>query len=1851
MHAAAHPTEIQEILRQDEAFVLYRSVSGVDRSPLLVLTAAVGGAFGDGLQRLEQEYAHRDELDAEWAARPLALLRDGGRPMLVLADPGGDLLSHRSGRPWEVAPFLRVAIGIAVAIGRMHERGLIHKDLKPANILVDPVIGTAWLTGFAMASLLPREHQAPRSPDVIAGTFAYMAPEQTGRMNRSIDSRSDLYALGVTLYELLTGALPFTAADPIEWIHCHIARQPVPPCERLAEVPAQLSAIVMKLLAKAGEDRYQTAMGVEADLRRCLAAWESNGRIDLFAVGLHDASDRLLIPERLYGRETEIAALLAAFDRVVTHGGSELMLVSGYSGIGKSSVVNELHKVIVLPRGIFISGKFDLHLKSTPYSTLAHAFQGLIRQIMNGGEEDVGRWREAIREALGNHGSLLTGLIPELVQVIGSQPPVAVLSALETQVRFQMVFQRFVSVFARAEHPLVIFIDDLQWLDQATLTLIEHLITHPDTRHLLLIGAYRDNEVGSGHPLLSTLRAIRRTNARVDEIALSPLSVDDINQLLCDSLRCASTQAWALSDLVHQKTGGNPFFAGQFLTSLAEEGLLRFDLASRTWTWDLDGIRSKGSTDSLVDLMIGRLRRLPSATQDSLKLLACLGNQADFMTLVKFHNGSDKRMHASFRAAVRAGAIYSQDGSYRFLHDRVQEAAYALIELKSRAPFHLRIGNLMLKEMTDEKGAEKIFDVVNQLNLGSALVSGWAEKQRVAELNLRAGRKAKASTAYTSACSYLAAGMALLTDEGWQRCYDLTLGLYLERAESELLSSNLEQAAGLIEELLQRGRSKVDRAEAYRLRMVLQLVHGDYGPAVRTALDCLRMFGLEFPKRPTEEQVRAEYGELRRNLGERSIESLVDLPLLDDPEMRAAMNLFAAMGHLAFHTDGTLFQMIACWMVKLTLRHGTSEFSTIGYGALAIVLGPIFGRPEDGERFGRLAVDVAELHGFTTQKAGAHFLMQMAAVWTRPIEYALDCLDAAMRSARETGEMIYACYSREQRLTDLLARGDPLDRIWSESVAALEFVRKHQFGQVVVLSIRAFVQLLRGQPSGDPAIDGVELEARMLRRGVPVVICFHWILQLQWHFLMGDPETALEFAAKAKPLLWSARLNLQSVDYYLYHSLGLAAVFPTSPMEKQADLKEGLSKNLRSLQQWAQSCPTTFSHKHAMLAAEIARVEGRDTEALRLYTQAIRLATEHGFVQDQALANELAARFCLASGLESVGQTYLRDARESYSRWGAIAKVAQLDQTYPGIERPAPSPLMRTIEAPAEQFDVATVVKMSQTLSGEIVLESLIGTLMMIAVEHAGAERGLLVLRHGDEQRIEAEASTSRDGVIVQLRAAQATSSDLPVAVLQHVALTRTSVNLDDARMRNAFSDDDYIVRKQPRSILCLPLVKQAELIGILYLENKLASHAFTAARYAVLNMLSSQAAISLQNARLYAQLEQEITERKREQEEMLKLQRRLRHAQQFEAMGTLAGGIAHDFNNILGAILGFGERALRDADQGSRLRHDLHRMVAAGERGRALVDSILSFSRSSAGARVPVHVERVVREAIDLLQAKLPFGVKLKTRLRAGRAAMLGDPTQLHQVLMNLGTNGVQAMPGGGTLSVTLESIDFDTPQPANVGAVEPGEWLVLRVTDDGAGIAPEIIDLIFDPFFTTKEAGVGTGLGLSLVLRIVNQVGGAIAVESTVGTGSVFTVYLPRAGEAPDDPDNAESALPRGAGQRLLVVDDEEPLLTLMTETLAELGYISVGFVSSVAALDAFRAKPESFDALITDARMPGISGAALISEVRRMRPSIPVVIVSGYVGAVATGRPDSERADEVLKKPLSARELATSLSRIFS
>jgi PAS domain S-box-containing protein len=1454
-------------LREDDEFILYRArASGAELPSALLLIPASAHPAVESLKKIEHEYSFRDDLDATWAVRPLALSQYNGHKALVLEDPGGEPLHRLIQGPIETGRFLRIAIGLAGALSQLHKRKLIHKDVKPSNVLVDSVTGQVWLTGFGITSRLPREHQSAGPPEFIAGTLAYMAPEQTGRMNRSIDSRSDLYAFGMTLYEMLTGSLPFTASEPMEWVHCHIARHPVAPHERMKNLPSCLSAIVMKLIAKTPEERYQTASGVESDLRRCLGEWEAHGRIAEFCLGRRDIPDRLLIPEKLYGRASEIETLLAAFDRIVVGGLPELVLVSGYSGIGKSSVINELHKPLVPPRGLFASGKFDQYKRDIPYGTLAKAFQSLIRPLLSKSEEELSKWRGALHEALDPNGQLVVELVPELKLIIGEQAAVPELPAIDAQNRFHRVFRQFIGVFARPEHPLALFLDDLQWLDAATLDLMEDLLTQPDVKHLLLIGAYRDNEIGFAHPLTSKLEAMRRAGVRLQEIVLAPLTREHLEQLVAHSLHCDPDEACALAELVHEKTNGNPFFAIQFISELADEGLLTFDRGEGRWTWDLSRIRAKDYTDNVVDLLVGKLNRMSAGTQNALKQLACLGNSADFTILHMIYEDSNEEIDRQLWEAVLAGLVYRSEDSYRFLHDRVQEAAYSLIPKQLRAETHLRIGRLLAERTPSHEREERIFEIVNQLNRATHLVTSNDERKRVGEFNLIAARRAKLSIAYASALSYLATGRLILTEESWDTDYELIFSLEYLTAECELLTASMEPAEKRLSMLAARANCAHDLAVVTRLQLTLYTALNRLDRGVEICLEYLRRGGTDWSAHPTSDDIRREYDRIWSLLGHRQTEDLLIEPLLADPDILDVLEVLAEIVTPAVFFDQDLCALVICRMMNLSLEHGNSDASCFAYVWFGIIAGPRFGNYEGAFKFGQLGYDLLEKRGLKRYEARTCMCFGSVVVpWMKHARHGRDLVRHAFDVAYRMGDFTYAAYSFTQLITNFLVVGDPLAEAQAEAEKGVDFAKRARVGLVVdiVRSDLQLIRTLRGLTNkfgsfNDKEFDEAGFEHYLASNPALADPGFgYWTLKTEARFFAGDYASAVDASLKAQQLLWSAPSLLEPAAFRFYSALSHAAAWDSAaPRERQEHL-EALIAHHKQLETWAEHCPENFENRVALTAAEIARIEGRVVHAEGLYEKAIRSAHANGFIHNEAVAYEVAARFYAARDLDTIADTYLREARYCYLRWGADGKVRQLDQLYPRLRKQEPDRgTTSTIVAPAELLDLATVIKVSQAVSGEMVLEKLIDRIMRAAIEHAGAERGLLILPQGDELRIEAEATTSGNDVRVHTRNATVTAAVLPESVVRYVVRTGEDVILDDATAANPFSADTYIVQNSARSIVCLRLVNQARLNGVLYLENNLTAHVFTSDRIRVLKVLASQAAISLENTRLYRDLE-----------------------------------------------------------------------------------------------------------------------------------------------------------------------------------------------------------------------------------------------------------------------------------------------------------------------------------------------------------------------------------------------------------
>jgi PAS domain S-box-containing protein len=1039
------------------------------------------------------------------------------------------------------------------------------------------------------------------------------------------------------------------------------------------------------------------------------------------------------------------------------------------------------------------------------------------------------------------------------------------------------MFRRFVEVFARPERPLVLFLDDLQWLDMGSLDLIEDLLTRSRPRNLMLIGAYRDNEVNSEHLLLRKLAAIKANGGKLAEITLAPLAREHLEQLLADALRCEPERVTPLAWLVHDKTAGNPFFAIQFISSLAEEGMLIFDHDAMRWSWDLDRIHMKGYTDNVVALMVGKLTRLSVATQQDLQLLACMGSGVELALLETVSPRPAADLLGGLWEAGQAGLIACTAHSCTFLHDRIQEAAYSLIPEEARAQIHLRIGRALTASVPPETLPEMIFEIVNQLNRGAHLITSRDEREKLAELNLIAGKRAKASSAYVSALTYFSTGAALMGEDAWERRQELAFALELHGADSELWMGRLPSVEERLQALARRAADVVQRADVASRRVNLHMMSGDVDRAVAVGLECLRQMGIDWAAHPTPQEPQGEFERLWSQLGSRPIEDLIDLPLMQDPQSRAMLDVLTALEAPAIHTDENLYMLATCRAVNLSLEHGNSDVAPAHFARVGLLASCRLGHFDAGYRLGKMACDLIGHRGLTRFGEDTYVIFAVLVPWTRPLREGIDPARRAFQMANEQGDPLRAAHACRQISSLLLASGDPLEQVERELEHGLEFARTRRNGIAadVISAPLALVRMLRGETAKFGALEvgpftETSFEARLTGRpALALPEYWYWIWKLQARFFAGDYVSAIAAAEQVELCISrSAVLSvflLENAQYHLYDALSRAACCEPMGPDPYAKHSEALSAHDRQLRAWAQNCPQNFENSAVLVGAEIARIEGRVPEAMDLYERAIRSARSNGFVQNEALSYELAARFYAARGLDEFAHLFLGNARRAYLGWGADGKVRQLDRLHPWLRQDdCASRSAGVIDALVDELDLATVINVSQAVSCEIIPEKFIESLLRTAIEQAGADRGLLILPRDSEFLIQAQAKTCGSVVSVSLRETPVSADELPESVVRYAARTREIVILDDTSAGSPHSTDEYLGAQGVRSVLCLPLMKQGELVALLYLENRLAAGVFTPGRIAVLKVLASQAAISLENSGLYRKLQKREAEIRR---------------------------------------------------------------------------------------------------------------------------------------------------------------------------------------------------------------------------------------------------------------------------------------------------------------------------------------------------------------------------------------------------
>ncbi|MEG4197129.1 AAA family ATPase [Microcoleus sp. Pol12A5] len=1508
--------------------VIYRGVRESELTPVIVKTLKAEYPTIEEIARLRHEYKILATLDMAGIVKAHSLEKHNNGLALILEDFGGKSLKNLMvAKHLEISEFLSLAIHLAETLAQLHENKIIHKDIKPQNIIINSKTDKIKIIDFSISTYLERENQILSNPNLLEGTLAYMSPEQTGRMNRSIDYRTDFYSLGVTFYEILTGKLPHQASDPLELIHCHIAKRPVPPHEHIAEIPQAISDIVMKLLAKTAEDRYQSALGLKADLEMCRHQLQTHGKIGNFSIGKRDKFGQFLIPQKLYGREQEVATLMEAFERV-SGGNSEMMLVSGYSGIGKSSLVNEVQKPILRQRGYFISGKFDQLKRNIPYASLIQAFAGLMRHLLTESSEKLAIWKQQLLEALGSNGQVIVDVIPEVELIVGPQGAVPQLGSSESENRFNRVFKEFIHIFTKPSHPLVVFLDDLQWADSASLKLIHLLICDPDSQYLLLMGAYRDNEVSPTHPLMLTLDEIQKNGAVVNNITLHPLDIGNASLLVADTLNessVARNRVSELAELLFNKTQGNPFFLTQMFATLHQEKLLTFDFSAGCWHWSLNQIQAVGITDyNVVELIARNIQKLPEETQDVLKLAACIGDKFNLDVLAIVKEKSQSETATDLWEALQAGLVlplseaykiplvftsdemsrevkerialdspllssspaplpYSHNApiAYKFLHDRVQQAAYSLIPESQKQQTHFKIGELLLEHTPAEEIEENIFEIVNQLNVGADFITNQAKKDRLARLNLIAGKKAKAATAYETSARQLRVGLELLREDSWETQYDLTFSLYAEAAAVEFLNINFERAKMLSEEALKHAKTLLEKVKVYEIQMQFYSLQNQMQVALDIGLQVLGMLGVSLCPEPPQEM---------------NTEALAHLPEMTDLNKRIAMGILWKSAPLAHHVTPALFPEFPFTMIHLCIQYGNSPQAASGYGIYGLFLCGPLGEIEVGYRFGQLALNL--LARFDAKEIKSHVYVVFNAHirhWKEHGKETLAPLLEGIKSGLETGDLEYVGYNSIYYCDHILFTGQPLEFVGQKQVQYLNLLLNlKQDSHIRYLKTwRLMVLQLLAAPEEEYMIKGEVLnEEEILQQSIAdnkhMFIFVAHLTKLIRFYLLKDYAQSVKSARESEKYKEGVPGLMSSVEHNFYYSMALLAQYSEVPSSEQEEFLKQVAKNQEKMQEWAVHGPMNYQHKYELVEAEKARVLGKIGKAMEYYDASIQGAREQGYIQEEALANERAAEFYFSRGREKIAEIYLTDAYYGYVRWGAKAKVQDLSEEYPEffsriLTKEAPSfDVSRTTSSTTTgsfaALDFASVMKSSQAISGEIVLESLLSKLLKIAMENAGAEKSYLILEKDGQLVVEGTASIDNDEVLVLQSTPIETTQKLPFSILNYVARTQQNVVLNDASREGLFTMDRYIVNAQPKSILCMPVVHKGKLIGLLYLENNLTRSAFTPDRLEVLTVLCSQAAISLENARLYANLSEATDNLKQANEQLEDYSRTLEH-------------------------------------------------------------------------------------------------------------------------------------------------------------------------------------------------------------------------------------------------------------------------------------------------------------------------------------------------------------------------------------
>lgn len=1728
--------QVKEQIHESRSSIIYKGISLSDKKPVILKLLKKEYPSSEEIARFRREYEVTKSISFEGVIQAYKLEKYKNTLVMVMEDFGGEtFLSWINSKKPKMEEFLFFAIKLVDALIQIHSQNIMHKDVNPNNIMINSKSKQLKLVDFGISSQLSHENALIFNPIKFEGTLAYMSPEQTGRMNRSIDYRTDLYSLGVTLYETISGTLPFKGENAMDLVHCHIAKTAKMPHLENSEIPLAVSEIIMKLMAKTADERYQSARGLKNDLTICLNQLKASGKIDTFKIGQKDIPESFQIPEKLYGRENEIKKLLDIFDRVAK-GNSELMLVTGYSGIGKSVLVNEIHKPIVKKKGYFISGKFDQFQHNIPYLAVIRAIQDLVKQLLSEPENKLKNWKDKLLAAMGQNAQIIIDIIPEMEYVVGKQTPVQELNPTEAQNRFRITFNKFVKVFAQKEHPLVIFLDDLQWCDPPSLNLIQNLITE-EIDHLLIIGAYRDSEISKSHSLLLFIEEIRKSK-NIHSIHLKPLEEIAVNQIIADTLHCKPDNAAALSKIVFKRTEGNPFFIKELLKNLFKNGFLSYKQRKGRWDWELEKIKEIKIRSNVVEFMIDRLNKLSDRCRESLKFAACIGNSFDIKTLSVIMEKSVPSTANILWDAIKEEIIIPLSDKYKlvnfdessdiqvrykFQHDRVQQAAYSLIEEDLRNKAHLKIGRLILQNSTKVEMEDRLIEIVSHFNKGKDLITDSKEREQLVKLNLKAGKKAAFSTAYQVSLLYLKTGIELLTVNPWADQYQLALSLNMEYAQSAYLTGNYDVAEERIELMLANVKTKLEKVGILSMRSRQYTTLGKHEEAIRQGIRGLLLLGIKLSEKPGKLSILMEVLQAKWNLGRRKIASLIDAPELTDPEKKIAARLLMEMGAPAYVTgNDELYGLLALKVVNLSLRYGNTPESAYAYVAYGMVLSVALGDFKSGYEFGKLALALNEK--FKDIEYKCRVIVAYGVLihhWNNHWSTLSILFEQGIEAGYQSGDLFYLAYSAQ----NTVAWNPKIDLATSckEQNKYLQVVKETGF-QDALDSATMLLQLhmnFQGLTKDTFSLDSSYFdELRCLqdmkqRKYISGIAMYH-LHKADICLFYDNYSLAIQHIHEGDKVIQSLVGLTYTLRFCLIAFLSSSACLSLPSNEKKKVSWKHMKKKYRQMKKWAKHNPDNFRHLQLIMEAEMAMHSNELQKASHLYDQAIKAANQNEWLRDEALANELAAKFYLKIGKEKAAVGYMKDAHYLYYRWGASAKTIHLEKYYPhlikNLERGrywAKETQTATISSSvsagrsgSEILDLTTIMKSSQTISSEIVLETLLEKIMNIVLKNAGAQKGFLLLETDNELFIEAKAVAENDEIVVVQHIPVIDSNEIAQTIINYVSRSKEEVVLDDATNQGEFTRDSYIFKYKPKSILCMPLIRQNKLYGILYLQNDLTIAAFTPERIELLNILSSQMAISIENALLYDNLEQKVKERTKEVVKQKDDIKRLNDSkEQFFSV------IAHDLRGPIGNIKLFidlilGKLSKKEFQDSEKLLHLIGRQSASAFN---ILENLLAWTNSQRNqiSYTPnqQRLSHAIVSSLELLEASaLRKNISIQNNINQHLEAYF-DNTLISTVIRNLIANAIQFTPENGIITLT---------------ASEKEDMVEISVSDTGVGISENRVKTLFE--ITTFETTTGTnhekgsGLGLKLVKEFVEKNGGEIWLESEIGKGSTFIFSLLR-------------------------------------------------------------------------------------------------------------------------------------------